>query len=367
MPTRPCRGRKASSRGDTCFLGFNDIIEPQPGMTPPAVEHVIRLIRFARDWDRSAPLLIHCFAGISRSTAAAYATAMALEPEQERGSASARTQAPRAVGDPEQPARGHRRRHPRPQGAHGRCDRGDRAGRGRFRGHPLRPAAEGLTRMGGAKTAIEIGLSAAIVSVADNEPLILSTPGPDGRSGLPFGPFDPLAHRTIETGLRAWVAEQTRLSLGYVEQLYTFGDRGRHKTAGDAGTHVVSVGYLALRARHAARTAARERRRNLAAVVRVPPLGGLARRQAGASRRGDPSGAVGLGEREARPTSGRCASPRAARGLLLAFGVDGPSLGRGTRARALRASLRGGPRRGDLHRRAGGAAPRLQRAGSASL
>lgn len=68
--------------GRHLLLGFNDIIEPQPGMTPPAVEHVIRLIRFARDWDRSAPLLIHCFAGISRSTAAAYATAMALEPDQ---------------------------------------------------------------------------------------------------------------------------------------------------------------------------------------------------------------------------------------------------------------------------------------------
>lgn len=96
------------------------------------------------------------------------------------------------------------------------------------------------------KTAIEIGLSAAIVAVADNEPLILSTRGADGRAGLPFGPFDPLAHRTIETGLRAWVAEQTGLRLGYVEQLYTFGDRGRHKTMGDAGSHVVSVGYLAL-------------------------------------------------------------------------------------------------------------------------
>lgn len=97
-----------------------------------------------------------------------------------------------------------------------------------------------------AGTAVEIGLSAAIVAVADNEPLILSTPGSHGRAGLPFGPFDPLAHRTIDTGLRAWVSEQTGLSLGYVEQLYTFGDRGRHKTAGDHGPHIVSVGYLAL-------------------------------------------------------------------------------------------------------------------------
>jgi hypothetical protein len=46
--------------------------------------------------------------------------------------------------------------------------------------------------------------------------------------------------------LRAWVAAQTALDIGYVEQLYTFGDRGRHARPGDTGAHVVSVGYLAL-------------------------------------------------------------------------------------------------------------------------
>jgi hypothetical protein len=89
---------------------------------------------------------------------------------------------------------------------------------------------------------IEIGLNAAIVAVADRQPLILVVNG----DALPFGPFDPLAHRTFETGLRAWVAEQTALKLGYAEQLYTFGDRGRHAAAGDIGPHLVSVGYLAL-------------------------------------------------------------------------------------------------------------------------
>jgi hypothetical protein len=63
---------------------------------------------------------------------------------------------------------------------------------------------------------------------------------------LPFGPFDPLTHRTFEIGLRNWVAAQTGLTVGYVEQLYTFGDRGRHLQAGDTGAHVVSIGYLAL-------------------------------------------------------------------------------------------------------------------------
>jgi hypothetical protein len=95
-------------------------------------------------------------------------------------------------------------------------------------------------------TPIEIGLTAAIVAIEDSEPLILTASGGDGDklAGLPFGPFDAVAHRTFEIGLRAWVEEQAGLRLGYVEQLYTFGDRGRHTEAGD--THVASIGYLAL-------------------------------------------------------------------------------------------------------------------------
>ncbi|MEO1398777.1 MAG: NAD regulator, partial [Pseudomonadota bacterium] len=69
------------------------------------------------------------------------------------------------------------------------------------------------------------------------------------RPGLPFGPFQPEAHRTLETGLRQWVETQTELQLGYVEQLYTFGDFGRFRQAGNnsgPSQHFVSVGYLAL-------------------------------------------------------------------------------------------------------------------------
>jgi hypothetical protein len=98
-------------------------------------------------------------------------------------------------------------------------------------------------------TPIEIGLTAAIVIVAADEPYILVA-GKRGAgepiAGLPFGPFDPLTHRTLEIGLRAWVKAQTALAVGYVEQLYTFGDRGRHARLGDTGPHMVSVGYLAL-------------------------------------------------------------------------------------------------------------------------
>jgi hypothetical protein len=97
-------------------------------------------------------------------------------------------------------------------------------------------------------TPIEIGLTAAIVALEGNEPLILtaSRGDSDRLAGLPFGPFDAVAHRTFEIGLRAWVEEQAGLRLGYVEQLYTFGDRGRHTEPGDTGAHVVSIGYLAL-------------------------------------------------------------------------------------------------------------------------
>ncbi|ABD89858.1 NUDIX hydrolase [Rhodopseudomonas palustris] len=97
-------------------------------------------------------------------------------------------------------------------------------------------------------TPIEIGLTAAIVAIEDNEPLILTASGGDGENlaGLPYGPFEAVTHRTFEIGLRAWVEEQTGLRLGYVEQLYTFGDRGRHARIGDTDVHVASIGYLAL-------------------------------------------------------------------------------------------------------------------------
>lgn len=96
--------------------------------------------------------------------------------------------------------------------------------------------------------AIEVGLNAAIVAISGADPLVLVTPpaSPNEADALPFGPFDPVCHRTFETGLRSWVGEQTTLSLGYVEQLYTFGDRGRHMRLGDRDPHIVSVGYLAL-------------------------------------------------------------------------------------------------------------------------
>ena len=62
------------------FLGFNDIDVPMEGLIAPSVEHLDRLLAFGRTWDRHKPLAIHCWAGISRSTAAAYILALAINP-----------------------------------------------------------------------------------------------------------------------------------------------------------------------------------------------------------------------------------------------------------------------------------------------
>jgi len=100
-----------------------------------------------------------------------------------------------------------------------------------------------------------IGLNAVVVAVSDAEPRVLVVRPPalgnagrelPRRDALPSGPFRPPDHRTLEIGLRSWVEAQTRETLGYVEQLYTFGDRGRDPREVDGGPRYVSVGYLAL-------------------------------------------------------------------------------------------------------------------------
>jgi len=99
-----------------------------------------------------------------------------------------------------------------------------------------------------------IGLSAVVVAIRDGEAVTLTVRQKGGGgdpTGLPFGPFDPDGDRTFELALRAFVTEQTRFDLGYVEQLYTFGDKGRDAPLadlgdGDAAARVISVGYLAL-------------------------------------------------------------------------------------------------------------------------
>src|SRR6202035_287763 len=86
---------------------------------------------------------------------------------------------------------------------------------------------------------ITADLIAVLVAVTSGEPRILTI---GDQRALPSGPFE-LAHRSLQSGLRAWVERQTRLPLGYIEQLYTFSDRDR---AGAAAQHVISISYLGL-------------------------------------------------------------------------------------------------------------------------
>lgn len=61
-------------------LWMNDIAEEREGLVVPGMQHVERLLDFAHNWDRANPVVVHCYAGISRSTAAAYIIAAALSP-----------------------------------------------------------------------------------------------------------------------------------------------------------------------------------------------------------------------------------------------------------------------------------------------
>ena len=90
-----------------------------------------------------------------------------------------------------------------------------------------------------------INLTAVIVAVSKDKPKVLIVNQKAGP-GLPRGPFDPVNHDSLESGLRRWVEEQTGLDLHYVEQLYTFGNRFRDPIEIEGGPRVVSVAYIAL-------------------------------------------------------------------------------------------------------------------------
>jgi predicted protein tyrosine phosphatase len=65
------------------MIRMDDITEPADGFVAPSAEHVERALAFVRRWDRAAPLVIHCYAGISRSTANAFMAACALNPHRD--------------------------------------------------------------------------------------------------------------------------------------------------------------------------------------------------------------------------------------------------------------------------------------------
>jgi predicted protein tyrosine phosphatase len=64
-------------------VNISDITEPLEGHVAPGAHHVERFLQFVREWDRREPLLIHCYAGVSRSTAAAFIAVCALAPERD--------------------------------------------------------------------------------------------------------------------------------------------------------------------------------------------------------------------------------------------------------------------------------------------
>lgn len=106
---------------------------------------------------------------------------------------------------------------------------------------------------------IVIGLNAVIVAVTRESPRILAIGATSDRSVetdatrvtaqcdvLPYGPLDPSTDRTLDLSIRRWVAQRTGLELGYVEQLYTFGDRDRTSRLDRSLPQIISVAYFAL-------------------------------------------------------------------------------------------------------------------------
>ena len=84
------------------FIGVNDIAEPLEGYVLPGAEHIEALLAFVQSWGRESPLVFHCWAGISRSTAAAYISACALAPERDEAAVAQalREAAPSATPNP---------------------------------------------------------------------------------------------------------------------------------------------------------------------------------------------------------------------------------------------------------------------------
>ncbi len=90
-----------------------------------------------------------------------------------------------------------------------------------------------------AQGTVAADLVAVLVAVSESGPCVLTV---QNRQALPCGPLE-TAHRSLQSGLRAWVERQTHHPIGYLEQLYTFADRGR---APDGEGHLISVSYLGL-------------------------------------------------------------------------------------------------------------------------
>jgi hypothetical protein len=89
---------------------------------------------------------------------------------------------------------------------------------------------------------VRVGLNALILAVTRDQPRVMTIAW-DQMAALPFGDLDSEGDRTLELALRRWVRQQTGLELGYVEQLYSFGDRARDRVP---DVRMISIAYLAL-------------------------------------------------------------------------------------------------------------------------
>jgi predicted protein tyrosine phosphatase len=77
---------KGVDRKNHLIVRIDDVTCPLDGYTHPGEEHLQQLLDFVREWDRAAPLVLHCYAGISRSTASAFTAVCALNPERDEAS-----------------------------------------------------------------------------------------------------------------------------------------------------------------------------------------------------------------------------------------------------------------------------------------
>ena len=161
------------------YLGIHDITEPMEGLILPDEEHVGALIAFVEGWDRKQPMVVHCYAGISRSTAAAFIASSACRtpiatsarscPAPARRLGDCHTQCARLIALADQPLLDRNGRMIAAIAEIGR-QASSRSKGVPFAAAPSRTAVE----TNETPPRIEIGLNAAIVAVQDQQPLILA-------------------------------------------------------------------------------------------------------------------------------------------------------------------------------------------------
>ena len=81
-------------------VSMDDITEVMDGFLAPSEQHIEKVLNFVRSWDRSAPMVVHCYAGISRSTASAFAAACMLNPHKDEVAIARQIRAASPIAQP---------------------------------------------------------------------------------------------------------------------------------------------------------------------------------------------------------------------------------------------------------------------------